>query len=90
MKKITKASIKKVIKELGFELENFKINKNEIETVRYNNIELGNEEVEKIVKYFSDKGYKYYGRKWGWGAWNYVFDEKPYDYSEELVMLNID
>lgn len=85
--KVTKATLKKAIKELGFDLEAFEISGNEIHT-KLENVEKGNKQVKKIVKHLSDKGAIYHGFKAGWGAWIYRFEARSY--SQELASLNID
>ena len=85
--KVTKTTIKKAIKELKFNLEDFEINRNEIETA-LEDVEKGNKQVKKIVKHLVDQGASYNGFKTGYGAWNYTFESRSY--SQELASMNID
>jgi hypothetical protein len=88
MKKVGKVQIKKAIKELGFDIENFQIHKNEIETARTDDFELGNEEVRKVVYHLADQGATYHGFKAGYGAWIFRFEARSY--TSELVSMNMD
>lgn len=85
--RVTKATIKKAIKELGFNIENFEINGNTIMTA-LEDMEEGNEQVNKIVEYLSNKGTEYHGFETGFGAWRYTFEAQSY--SQKLATLNID
>jgi hypothetical protein len=85
--KITRATIKKCIKDLGLNLENFNISGNEIETAR-DNVAAGNVEVKRVVKVLAAKGAAYNGFKTGYGSWIFRFEAKTE--LSKLVSMNID
>jgi predicted RNA binding protein YcfA (HicA-like mRNA interferase family) len=86
--KVTARTIKKAIKELGFNEANFEISGNEINTALENH-RLGNIQVKKVVRHLTKQGATYYGFLMGYGAWLYRFNESR-TYTHELVSMNMD
>jgi hypothetical protein len=86
--KVTARTIKKSIKELGFDEQNFEVSGNEINTT-LENLRLGNIQVKKVVRHLVKQGATYYGFLMGYGAWLYRFNESR-TYTQELVSLNMD
>lgn len=89
--RVTKATIKKAIKELGLNLEHFRISGNEIETALFEDgraTEFGNKLVDKVVKHLVDKGACYHGFMTGYHSWIIRFEKRSY--SSELASMNID
>ena len=89
--RVTKATIKKAIKELGLKLEHFEIRGNQIETTLFIDgraAEFGNQLVEKVVQHLADKGAAYHGFMTGYRSWIYRFEARSY--SSELASMNID
>lgn len=92
--KVTKATIKKTIKELGFKVEDFQIEGGSVATIETALFkegkaqEKGNKQVQKVVKTLSKQGADYYGFKTGYGAWFYRFQVQSW--SSKLASMNID
>ena len=92
-KKVTRATVKKAVKESGYPFINFNIDSNnlgvEIETALENK-EKGNKQVKKIVKILETYGnIKYVAFRTGYGAWVYRFNAY-WTNTDELIRNNID
>jgi histidine ammonia-lyase len=91
MAKVTKATIKKAIKELGFNVDDFQIQTSgsapRIETA-LTNIKKGNAQVRKVVKHLTQQGANAYGIQTGYGSWVYKFEAMSH--STQLALANID
>jgi hypothetical protein len=93
--KITKATVKKAIKELGFNVEDFVIEGGgsapRIETALIKDgraMEKGNKQVRKVAKHLAKQGASYYGFTTGYNAVHYKFEQMSY--STRLAFDNID
>lgn len=94
--KVTKATVKKAIKELGFKVEDFEITScgsaPRIMTNKFNSegrvMKSGNAQVKKVVNHLSKQGADYYGTMTGYGAWVYKFETMSH--STRLAFNNID
>lgn len=95
--KVTKATIKKAIKELGFNEEDFEISgssKYSAPSIESKLIKdgrgtkKGNAQVQKVVKYLAKQDAPYYGFMTGYGNWIYRFESQSW--SSKLASMNID
>lgn len=95
--KVTKATIKKAIKELGLNVENFEIHGSSkytdasIESTRIKDergTKKGNAEVTKVAKHLAKAGASYYGYMTGYNNWILKFGYESY--SSKLARMNID
>ncbi len=93
IKKVTKATVKKAIKESGYQFINFNLDSNnlgvELETALEDSAK-GNEQVKEIVSILETYGnIKYVSFKTGYGALIYRFNAY-WTATDELIRNNID